>query len=150
MVTAGKPDDAVLFAGVSLKLGTVCRHLLCGTRVPYTIALLILGVALGSLGANINPDLLLAAFLPALLFESAFSMDAHQIKKCMVQMILLAGPGVLMSTFLLGTALKFTFPYDWNLEISLLLGGLLSATDPVAVVAHLKELGTSKKAQHNY
>ncbi|KAM0854259.1 hypothetical protein ACQ4PT_050537 [Festuca glaucescens] len=124
MVTAGKPDDAVLFAGVSLKLGTVCRHLLCGTRVPYTIALLILGVALGSLGANINPDLLLAAFLPALLFESAFSMDAHQI--------------------------KFTFPYDWNLEISLLLGGLLSATDPVAVVAHLKELGTSKKAQHNY
>lgn len=96
-------------------------------------------------GANINPDLLLAAFLPALLFESAFSMDAHQIKKCMVQMILLAGPGVLMSTFLLGTALKFTFPYDWNWEISLLLGGLLSATDPVAVVAHLKELGTSKK-----
>jgi NhaP-type Na+/H+ or K+/H+ antiporter len=31
-------------------------------------------------GANINPDLLLAAFLPALLFESAFSMEAHQIK----------------------------------------------------------------------
>ncbi|XP_047088764.1 sodium/hydrogen exchanger 8-like isoform X3 [Lolium rigidum] len=162
MATAGKPDDAVLFAGVSLVLGAVCRHLLRGTRVPYTIALLILGVALGSLEygtegglgklgagiriwANINPDLLLAAFLPALLFERAFSMDAHQIKKCMVQMILLAGPGVLMSTFLLGTALKFTFPYDWNWEISLLLGGLLSATDPVAVVAHLKELGTSKK-----
>ncbi|KAM0854258.1 hypothetical protein ACQ4PT_050536 [Festuca glaucescens] len=80
MSTAGKPNDVVLFAGVSLKLGTVCRHLLRSTRVPYTIALLILGIALGSLGANINPDLLLAAFLPALLFESAFSMDAHQIK----------------------------------------------------------------------
>uniref|UniRef100_A0ACD6ABR4 Uncharacterized protein n=1 Tax=Avena sativa TaxID=4498 RepID=A0ACD6ABR4_AVESA len=72
-------------------------------------------------------------------------MEAHQIKKCMVQMILLAGPGVLMSTFLLGTALKLTFPYDWDWKISLLLGGLLSASDPVAVVAHLKELGTSKK-----
>ncbi|EMS54652.1 Sodium/hydrogen exchanger 8 [Triticum urartu] len=95
--------------------------------------------------ANINPDLLLAAFLPALLFESAFSMEAHQIKKCMAQMLLLAGPGVLMSTFLLGTALKLTSPYDWNWETSLLLGGLLSATDPVAVVAVLKELGTSKK-----
>ncbi|XP_037463166.1 sodium/hydrogen exchanger 7-like isoform X4 [Triticum dicoccoides] len=95
--------------------------------------------------ANINPDLLLAAFLPALLFESAFSMEAHQIKKCMAQMLLLAGPGVLMSTFLLGTVLKLTSPYDWNWETSLLLGGLLSATDPVAVVAVLKELGTSKK-----
>lgn len=31
-------------------------------------------------GANIDPDLLLAVFLPALLFESAFSMEVHQIK----------------------------------------------------------------------
>lgn len=31
-------------------------------------------------GANINPDLLLAVFLPALLFESSFSMEIHQIK----------------------------------------------------------------------
>ena len=41
--------------------------------------------------------------------------------------------------------LQFTFPYDWSWKTSLLLGGLLSATDPVAVVALLKELGASKK-----
>lgn len=40
---------------------------------------------------------------------------------------------------------QLTFPYDWNWKTSLLLGGLLSATDPVAVVAYLKELGASKK-----
>nr|AGB06353.1 plasmalemma Na+/H+ antiporter [Indosasa sinica] len=40
---------------------------------------------------------------------------------------------------------QLTFPYDWNWKTSLLLGGLLSATDPVAVVAMLKELGASKK-----
>ncbi|KAF3430996.1 hypothetical protein FNV43_RR25726 [Rhamnella rubrinervis] len=95
--------------------------------------------------ANIDPDLLLAVFLPALLFESSFSMEVHQIKRCIVQMFLLAGPGVLISTFCLGSALKFTFPYDWSWKTSLLLGGLLSATDPVAVVALLKELGASKK-----
>ncbi|GJN35654.1 hypothetical protein PR202_gb24449 [Eleusine coracana subsp. coracana] len=44
-----EPDDAVLFVGVSLVLGIASRHLLRGTRVPYTVALLILGVALGSL-----------------------------------------------------------------------------------------------------
>jgi NhaP-type Na+/H+ or K+/H+ antiporter len=41
--------------------------------------------------------------------------------------------------------LQFFFPYDWDWKISLLLGGLLSATDPVAVVALMKELGASKK-----
>ncbi|KAJ0942752.1 putative cation/H+ exchanger, cation/H+ exchanger, CPA1 family [Helianthus annuus] len=52
---------------------------------------------------------------------------------------------VLISTFILGAALKLIFPYNWSWKTSLLLGGLLSATDPVAVVALLKELGASKK-----
>ncbi|XP_073365530.1 sodium/hydrogen exchanger 8-like [Aegilops tauschii subsp. strangulata] len=56
-----------------------------------------------------------------------------------------AVPGVVISKFLLGTAVKLTFPYDWNWETSFLCSGLLSATDPVAVVALLKDLGASKK-----
>nr|XP_033512964.1 sodium/hydrogen exchanger 7-like isoform X4 [Nicotiana tomentosiformis] len=156
------PTNAVIFVGISLLLGIACRHVLRGTRVPYSVALLVLGIGVGSLEygthhglgrigdgiriwANIDPDLLLAVFLPALLFESAFSMEVHQIKRCAVQMILLAGPGVLISTFCLGSALKLAFPYNWSWQTSLLLGGLLSATDPVAVVALLKELGASKK-----
>ncbi|KAM0849196.1 hypothetical protein ACQ4PT_053881 [Festuca glaucescens] len=160
--SGSSPDDAVLFFGVSLVLGIGSRHLLRGTRVPYTVALLVLGVALGGLEygtkhglgklgagiriwAGINPDLLLAVFLPALLFESSFSMEVHQIKKCMAQMVLLAVPGVVISTVLLGAAVKLTFPYDWNWKTSFLFSGLLSATDPVAVVALLKDLGASKK-----
>ncbi|XP_022734948.1 sodium/hydrogen exchanger 8-like isoform X2 [Durio zibethinus] len=160
--STSSPVDAVVFVGISLVLGIASRHLLRGTRVPYTVALLVIGIALGSLEygtshklgkigdgirlwKSIDPDLLLAVFLPPLLFESAFAMEAHQIKRCMAQMILLAGPGVLISTFCLGSALKLTFPYEWNWTTSLLLGGLLSATDPVAVVALLKELGASKK-----
>lgn len=41
--------------------------------------------------------------------------------------------------------LQLAFPYDWNWKTSLLLGAILSATDPVAVVALLKDLGASKK-----
>nr|ACJ63441.1 salt overly sensitive 1 [Salicornia brachiata] len=162
MEEESNPSDAVIFFGVSLILGIACRHFLRGTRVPYTVALLLIGIGLGSLeygtkhGAgrfgdgiriweNIDPELLLAVFLPALLFESSFSMEIHQIKRCIAQMVLLAGPRVLISTFCIGVALKLSFPYDWNWTTSLLLGGLLSATDPVAVVALLKELGASKK-----
>ncbi|CAN4113887.1 unnamed protein product [Withania somnifera] len=156
------PTNAVIFVGISLLLGIACRHVLRGTRVPYSVALLVLGIGLGALEygthhglgrigdgiriwANIDPDLLLAVFLPALLFESSFSMEIHQIKRCAAQMLLLAAPGVLISTFCLGAALKIVFPYNWSWSTSLLLGGLLSATDPVAVVALLKELGASKK-----
>ncbi|KAH9309627.1 hypothetical protein KI387_037538, partial [Taxus chinensis] len=108
-------------------------------------------LGLGKLGtsirlwANINPDLILFIFLPPLLFESTFSMEAHQVKRCLGQMVLLAGPGVLISTFSIGTMIRLMFPFGWNWTTSFLLGGLLSATDPVAVVAFLKELGASKK-----
>ncbi|KAL2611522.1 hypothetical protein R1flu_023214 [Riccia fluitans] len=158
----GEPQIAILFIGVSLLLGVICRQLFRGTRVPYTVALLIFGVGLGAmeygtsrglgtLGASIrmwshiNPNLILFVFLPALLFESSFAMEFHQIRRCIAQMLLLAGPGVLISTFCLGLVHRFIFPYGWNWSTCLLLGGLLSATDPVAVVALLKELGASKK-----
>lgn len=44
------PTAAVLFFGISLVLGIACRHALRGTRVPYTVALLLLGIGLGALG----------------------------------------------------------------------------------------------------
>lgn len=160
--SSSNPSDAVLFGGICLLVGVSCRTLLRRTTIPYTVVLLILGIALGSLEfgsiyrlgklgngiriwADIDADLLLAVFLPILIFEGAFSMQVHQIKKCMAQMLLLAGPGVLISTGLIGAAVKLIFPYDWNWNTSLLLGAILSATDPVAVVALLKDLGASKK-----
>ncbi|RZC85742.1 hypothetical protein C5167_026414 [Papaver somniferum] len=96
-------------------------------------------------GASINPDLIFAVFLPALLFEISFLMEVHQIKRCIGQMLILAGPGVLLSTFCLGSAMKFAFPYNWSWKTTLFLAGILSASDTVAVMALLKELGTSKK-----
>jgi len=51
---------------------------------------------------------------------------------------------LIFQCFLIGVP-QLTFPYNWSWKTSLLLGGLLSATDPVAVVALLKELGASKK-----
>ncbi|CAN1226981.1 Sodium/hydrogen exchanger 7 [Linum grandiflorum] len=156
------PIDAVIFFGFSLLLGIASRRFSIRIRLPYTVTLLIIGTVIGYLeygtaldlgnfghgirvwGA-IDPDLLLAVFLPVLIFDSAFSMEPAHIKGCMVQILLLAVPGVLISTVCLGSALKLTFPYNWSWKISLLLGGLLSATDPVAVLALLKELGGSKK-----
>lgn len=45
-----EPQVAILFIGVSMFLGMASRHLLGGTVVPYTVALLLLGIGLGGLG----------------------------------------------------------------------------------------------------
>ncbi len=50
-----------------------------------------------------------------------------------------AGPGVLVGTILTAALVKYTFPYNWSWVESLLFGAMFSATDPVAVIAVLKE-----------
>lgn len=51
------PQVAILFVGVSLFLGMACRHILSGTRVPYTVALLLLGIGIGGLGQLVSEGL---------------------------------------------------------------------------------------------
>jgi len=138
------------------------RRVLKKVPVPYTGLLLIWGLVLGVVDnhvhtgdwetmkagirhwAGIHPNLLLAIFLPVLLFASGFSMEWHLVKRLMTQMILLAGPGVVIGTALLALFGKYVYPYGWSWDQAILFGAMFSATDPVAVVALLKEVGAGK------
>ena len=73
------------------------------------------------------------------------STDFHIFKKEMWQMMLLAGPGVVLSSMLTAIFAKYVFPYEWGWFTALTFGSMMSATDPVAVVALLRELGASKR-----
>ena len=58
--------------------------------------------------------------------------------------MLLVGPGVLATAFMLALVVYYVLGYtdaDFSFTESLVLGTILSTTDPVAVVALLKELG---------
>ena len=59
----------------------------------------------------------------------------------------MAGPMLIGSTFLSAVMMTYIFQYtgDFTWEASLMYGSIISATDPVAVVALLKELGASKR-----
>ncbi len=57
-----------------------------------------------------------------------------------MQVLLLAGPGVVIGTALTAVFVKYVFPYNWTWLESLLFGAMLSATDPVAVIALLHEV----------
>ncbi len=100
--------------------------------------------------ANIDPHLLLYVFLPILIFEAAFAMNVHVFKKTFTNATILAVPGIIVA-IVLSALMMIGLNYlgigvpKWNLTISLLFGAVISATDPVAVVSILKELGASKK-----
>ena len=52
---------------------------------------------------------------------------------------------MIVGTILTAVLVKYTFPYDWTWVESLLFGAMFSATDPVAVVAVLKEVRPGHK-----
>merc|ERR1719359_2074799 len=59
--------------------------------------------------------------------------------------MLLACPGVLIGAGLIGCVGKYVLPYNWDWSISMVFGSILSATDPVAVVAIFNSLGVSAR-----
>lgn len=136
----------VLLLAVAVLAAVVCRRV----PVPFTALLVILGIFLGWLDKHwlpleplqafhLSPDLVLFVFLPALIFESGFNLDGRQLVKDIVPVFTLAVPALLLSTFMIGAGLWWLL--SMNPVHALLFGALISATDPIAVIALFKELG---------
>ncbi|MEZ4938086.1 MAG: cation:proton antiporter [Crocinitomicaceae bacterium] len=100
--------------------------------------------------SHIDPHLLLYIFLPILIFEAVFAIDVHVFKKTFTNAVIMAVPGILVAVFataffVLGLKAIGMGMNSWTYSLALLFGAVVSATDPVAVVSILKELGASKK-----
>ncbi|KZN62063.1 hypothetical protein N473_21195 [Pseudoalteromonas luteoviolacea CPMOR-1] len=158
----------LLFVIFALFIGAFVRHILKGTQVPYTVALLLLGIAIGllqrgdlfnayapefgqslSLVAEIDSHLFLYLFLPTLIFESAFAMEVHLFRRMFTQIAILAVPGLMLAIWLTAELIFAIVPdgWGWSWAICLMFGALISATDPVAVVALLKEVSSRKRLE---
>ena len=59
----------------------------------------------------------------------------------------MAGPMLVVCTFMSALMMRYVLRYngDFTWNAALLYGSIISATDPVAVVALLKEIGASRK-----
>ena len=80
-------------------------------------------------------DLVFFLFLPALIFESAFSLNARLLLRNLVPILLLALPLLLVATAITAALLYFGIghPAGFPWLTALIAGALLAATDPVAV-----------------
>lgn len=96
--------------------------------------------------ADIHPHTFFLIFLPPLIFESAFSTDWHIVKVEFTQILILAGPCLLACAFLTALVMRYVLWYqeEFTFEAAVMFGAIISATDPVAVVSLLKELGASR------
>jgi CPA1 family monovalent cation:H+ antiporter len=112
-------------------------------RVPYTLALVIVGLAISPMhflpNIHISPELILLIFLPALLFEAAWNLRLDQLRINALPILILAVVGVGVSVAVVGIILHALVGIPWTLAF--LFGSMISATDPVSVLALFKHYG---------
>ncbi|GAB5377512.1 MAG: cation:proton antiporter [Acuticoccus sp.] len=124
--------------------------------VPQSIVLAALGIVLGSIAtfgettflapvAQLFRDLPLSAetltllLLPPLLFDAALQIDTRRMLDDAAPVVLLAVVAVCMSTLAVGLALA---PLGVQpLIVCLLVGAIVSTTDPLAVLSIFREVG---------
>jgi CPA1 family monovalent cation:H+ antiporter len=131
-----------LLAG-ALFVALVARKL----RFPYTLALALVGLALGLLhllpAIELQSSVTLFIFLPALLFEGAWNIEAPALLANWFIVLLLAVPGLLIAVLIAALALHFGAGFS-PIE-AVLLSAIISPTDPIAVIALLRRLGLSSR-----
>jgi CPA1 family monovalent cation:H+ antiporter len=128
----------VLLVAGSVFVALITRR----TVVPYSVGLVLLGLAVAALPLAVefqaSPELLLAVLLPGLVFEAAYRTNARVLVATLPAVALLAIPGVLLTA---GTvALVLSSTTSIGLSASFLIGTMLAATDPAAVISVLGQL----------
>ncbi len=133
----------VLLLVITLAVALISRPL----RLPYTLVLVVVGLIIGVSPflptLRLNPNVVLFLFLPALLFEGAWNVDVKQLTANWLAVLLLAVPGLLLSVLVVAGLLHWTLGLPWL--VVLLLGAMISPTDPIAVLALLRQMGLSDR-----
>jgi len=115
-------------------------------HIPYTVALVVVGLLLtaqSNVRFELTPELILALFVPPLVFEAAFHLKLTELRQNLATILVLAVPGVILTTIIVAGML--TVGTSLSLPVALVFGALIAATDPVAVVALFRLLGVPKR-----
>jgi CPA1 family monovalent cation:H+ antiporter len=146
-------EEERIFITISAVIGLLLIASLVGIittrlRLPYTVGLVLIGLALSVFGQeqiDISPEIFLGLLVPPLIFEAAFHIKANNLFEDLKPILALAIPGVLITTFLVGSVVSWGTGFP--IATALVFGALVAATDPVAVVALFRTLGVPRRLQ---
>lgn len=134
-------------------------------RVPHTVLLAIAGMGLGFLGSwiiasnirlgalgdafvgldklEVGSDVFLPLFLPPLLFTAGLTIDVRRLFDEVWAVLLMAIVAVLVCIAIVGGVVHLATGMD--LVVCLLLGAVVSTTDPAAVIGIFRDVGAPKR-----
>lgn len=150
------PTSAVQFLVWLLVCASAIAVLSKRLRIPYTASLVVGGILIGLIHEPrlplivsgqqphwLTPDIILIVFLPALVFEGSIKLNLRDLVRDSVPLLVLAMAGVLLATAVTG------FLVQWSIGLplltALLFGAIISATDPISVLAIFRDLSMSKR-----
>ncbi|HET7338772.1 MAG TPA: sodium:proton antiporter, partial [Candidatus Dormibacteraeota bacterium] len=114
--------------------------------VPYPVLLAVGGILIGLVPGlrlpPIGPELILLAFVPGLVFEASLNLDLEELRRRLLPVGLLATVGVFATVLLIGVLVHLALKLDW--ASGFLLGSIVAATDPIAVVTLLRQVGAPR------
>lgn len=128
---------AILLVGIAQKF-----------RVPYPIALVIGGTAIGFIPGihtiNIDPTWILVIVLPPILYYAAFGISFREFKQNQRDIFSLALGLVVVTTLVVGIIFKWMFPeFPWALAFA--FGAIVSPPDAISATTILKRFSISSR-----
>jgi CPA1 family monovalent cation:H+ antiporter len=128
---------------IACLVAIVCRRL----GQPFTIGLVLAGIGLSisgyKSGITLTPELVFSVLLPPLVFEAALHLGWGQFRREGALVLSLAFGGTLLSAGVVAAGMHWLAGWGW--PASLLFGSLIAATDPVSVIAMMKEQHADKR-----
>jgi CPA1 family monovalent cation:H+ antiporter len=149
------PGSTIEFLVWLLIAASIIAVIAARLRIPYTVALVVGGLVLGSFHLPVlqslfahspdwlTPDVSLIIFLPPLLFEGSLKIQLRQLRESLVPICLLATLGVLAATLISGFALHWVLGIP--VLVALVFGAIVAATDPISVLAIFKNMTVDKR-----
>jgi len=149
-------NSAVEFLVVLLIAASVIAIVAKRFRFPYTVALVVGGLMLSWLRLPhlsplvpgqrpdwLTPDVILFLFLPALVFEGSLKLQLRELQRDSASLLLLANLGVLVAACVVGYLVHWSTGLP--MSVALLFGAIISATDPISVIAIFRDLRMERR-----
>lgn len=147
----------ILLLAIASFVGILTRRL----RVPYTVGLVLVGLAISILrplsieitpdlvvqlaDIQITPEIILGLLVPPLIYEAAFHLRYSDLRRNLIVILVFAVLGVILTTLLVG--LVVTWGTEIALPAAIVFGAVVAAIDPVAVMALFRSIGVPKRLQ---
>jgi len=129
----------VALLAVAMVVAIVARRL----RLPYTVGLVLtgLGLALGNVdvGVALSREVIYDLLLPPLLFEAALNLHWSDLRRDLAPVLAMATLGVGLCAAVVSAGLIYGL--GWPPTPAFAFGALVSATDPISVIALLRDVG---------